>query len=55
MGCIFPNGWRCLRAPLKAVAAWMVHRKYLGHDDLPVGWEAANHGTKADKYLITDY
>jgi hypothetical protein len=40
-----------LRAPLNAVAAWMVQRKYLRHDNLPVGWEAAKYGTKAYLYL----
>jgi hypothetical protein len=40
-----------LRAPLNAVAEWMVLGKYLRHDDLPVGWQAAKHGTKAHQYL----
>jgi hypothetical protein len=39
------------RAPLKAVAEWMVRWKYLRHDDLPAGWVAANVGTKAHKNL----
>ncbi|KAJ1495340.1 hypothetical protein T484DRAFT_1763063 [Baffinella frigidus] len=40
-----------LRAPLNAVAEWMVLWKYLRHDDLPDGWKAAKHGTKAHQYL----
>jgi hypothetical protein len=39
------------RAPLNAVAEWMVLWKYLRHDDLPDGWKAAKHGTKAHQYL----
>jgi hypothetical protein len=46
-----PASELALRAPLSAVAEWMLHRKYLRHDDVPVGWESAKHGTKAHHYL----